>query len=237
MTTPRHHDTTTPRHRDTATPPPSRWWLERLLLGAVLVFGLAQSARANSVLYDDFGPGQGYNPNYGWQVGANYGWEIVVAMPFISGGTATLADVQIPGFTYGGVSNPLNVYLESNNGGVPGTILDSLTGPEFGFSSSIVGFTCSTCSVLTAGTEYWVVALQPDPNNITVWDFTSPSFAENVAENLDNSPIGPWFIDGGQDFGAFEVDGRGGTTTPEPGTLLLFGSGLLTLGGVLRRKA
>jgi len=39
----------------------------------------------------------------------------------------------------------------------------------------------------------------------------------------------------GTDF-AFAVDGRPNTTTPEPGTLMMLGTGLLGLAGMIRRK-
>jgi hypothetical protein len=57
----------------------------------------------------------------------------------------------------------------------------------------------------------------------------------NLARNLVGSPTGPWqFAAPINKFrNAFEIDGA---PVPEPGTLLLLGTGLLGVVGAARRK-
>ena len=101
-------------------------------------------------------------------------------------------------------------------------------------SNSYVGsnyydFYTSTASGLNvslgAGTYWLTLSAGASTNgNWLAWDVNSgPSQAvHNVNGNVRSE--------------AFTIYGTSGTSTPEPGTLIMFGSGIIGLAGVLRRK-
>jgi hypothetical protein len=131
----------------------------------------------------------------------------------------------------------------------PGDVLTSaevsITSQEFGgttFFDSVVNFTQSGCvanqagfdvctetgsfEVGLTGTSYWLnlqnaIADNGDP---VYWDENSgPSSASR--NNLGTIPSESFTVFGGK------LEG-----TPEPGSIVLFGSGILGLAGILRRK-
>jgi hypothetical protein len=106
------------------------------------------------------------------------------------------------------------------------------------FASNGFGFDVYTDHVtglsanLTAGQTYWLTlggASDSSGSTFDGWD-------------LSNGPANCQFAVGGVPIGgcgaggeSFTINGNGGTT-PEPSSILLFGSGILGLAGVLRRK-
>ena len=142
----------------------------------------------------------------------------------------------------------------------PGDILESaevsITSSEFGgtsFFDGVVNFSQGGCSsnqfgfnvctetgsfsgpALNAGT-YWL-----NLNNAVVntgdpiyWDENSgPSSASQ--NSLGTIPSESFTLLGGSS-GVSSTTSSGGTSTPEPSSIMLFGSGVLGLAGVLRRK-
>ena len=90
-------------------------------------------------------------------------------------------------------------------------------------------------STMTAGNEYWLsISNATDANNdgTQAWDLAGPN----------GGPATCNFRQSGTNFGDCGLGGEsftlsaGGTTTPEPSSILLLGSGILGLAGVLRRK-
>ena len=143
----------------------------------------------------------------------------------------------------------------------PGDVLDSvevsITSAEFGgttYFDQVVAFTQSNCSVnaygfdvcvesssfsgpnLMAGT-YWV-----NLQNAIVNDGDPIYWDENSGEGC-NSPGCPSLASENsvgtipsESFSVLGSTGTGGGTTPEPGTILLLGPGLVGLGGLVNRK-
>ncbi len=201
-----------------------------VLMGAMIC---SVSASAGSVLYTTLGPGGAYDTSGGLFVdGANFNNEVIgnqftlSAGGFVSDAMLALAFVQ-------GNNSPVSVYIETNNGGVPGSIITQLT--QVGTISpagGLVTFTCSGAACGLAPGQYWIVAQQPDPNAQHGWYYSyndQPGEPGYIAANLIGSPTGPW---GQYDFAeeAFQLD------TPEPATLLVLIPGLLGMGYGLRRK-
>ena len=198
-----------------------------ILMGAMIC---SVNAMAGSSLYSTLGPGGQYDNSGGVLVeGSNFSNE-VIANPFtlnsggfVSNALLALANVQ-------GNNSPLNVYIESNNGGMPGSIIAQLT--QSGTITSLgglVNFTCSgnACG-LTPG-SYWLVAVESDPNSSQGWFFSNGDQQGNIAYNLNGSATGPW-SELSYTLEAFQID------TPEPNSLLIILSGLASAGYGLRRK-
>jgi hypothetical protein len=208
----------------------------------VLVAALcAAPAMAGDVtVYTNLGSGQSFNNNGGWTLGTWYnGANQAMASPFTPTTTTNLADALLAVTYFGGDNPPLDVYLESDNSGQPGAVLTTLTQqggtlPAFGSSGPVTTFTCTTCPLMDAGSTYWLVAVQPDPDSLQTWNNVWNSATGPLAFNETGSNTGPWSTFTG-DMDAFEVDGTT-TTTPEPVSMLLMGTFLSLAGGLLSKK-
>ena len=206
-----------------------------MLLGTMLC---SISATAGSILYTTLGPGNSYDPNSADFVdGSNFNNQ-VVADQFTLGTGANVMNAMLALGNYAGGNNPLNLYIESNNGGMPGSILAQLTQVGTilpwgnGNGGGLVNFTCSGAACTLGPGSYWLVALEPDANTQQLWDYNYQDAAGNVAFNENGSATGPW-ISGLFNEHAFEIDG---VPLPEPNILLILIPGLLGAAYGLRSK-
>jgi|ERR1017187_258893 hypothetical protein len=207
-----------------------------ILMGALIC---SISASAGVILYTTLGPNGEYDGYSGYPIGGSGPNNQVIANPFTFSAGATVGDVVLALGNLAGPNNPVDVYIESDNGGLPGSIIASLTQvgtipPWFnGHGGGLVTFDCTGAQCALPAGSYWLVAFEPDWNTAQVWAWAYQDQMNNMASNEIGSPTGPW--DGW--FGtedAFRIDGASGTT-PEPGSLILLGSGLLGVAGVVRR--
>jgi hypothetical protein len=106
-----------------------------------------------------------------------------------------------------------------------------------GFGYGIYDVTISvTSGAMTAGNEYWLSlsnATDSAGTNSGAWDIPNAGNGGPATCNFRQS--GTNFGNCGLGGESFTLTGGGGTT-PEPSSILLFGSGILGLAGVLRRK-
>jgi hypothetical protein len=93
------------------------------------------------------------------------------------------------------------------------------------YTSTISGLNVS----LGAGTYYLELR-----NGLTTFG-PNASFFWDENDGPSTAYEDPFFL-GGIGSQSFNIYGSGGTTTPEPGTLMLLGSGVAGLAGLLRRK-
>jgi hypothetical protein len=210
-------------------------FLMTILVGAMLC---SVGARASTVLFSTLGPNNEYDGTNGWLVnGSNYNNQ-VMAMPFTLSAGATVGDAVLALGNFAGSDSPVNVYIESDNGGQPGSIITTLSqvgdiASWFnGSSGGLVTFTCGLPCTLGAG-SYWLVALESDAGTNQAWDFAYQDASGNNAYNFSGSSTGPWYT-ATQTLSGFRIDA--GSSVPEPNSLVLFGSGLLGVAALVRRR-
>jgi hypothetical protein len=200
------------------------------MLALVVICLASASPLKADTIFSNLGPNQSFNSSSGWVIGSccSEGQGQVFAFPFIPTRTATFTDAVLALQRTSGAS-PLNVEIEASSDGAPGPILDTLTqSKDLSPTPSLVDFTCSSCLVLNAGTQYFVVAQQSDPSDVASWGFSNSS-ANTAFFNESGSATGPWTKTSGP-VSAYEVHGI--ALAPEPPSVLLFASGLIGLAAI-----
>ena len=206
------------------------------LIGTVAL--IPQSASAG-VVYTTLGPSGEFDGGNGNAIdGSGYSNQ-VIANPFTLGVGTTVADAMLALGNYAGSNNPVNVYIESNNAGVPGSIIATLsqvgTILPYNSGSGLISFTCSGAACTLGAGSYWLVAQESDPNTEQIWDYAYLDAAANIAYNHVGSSTGPWagpYPTIGQ---AFRIDDTA-SGVPEPTSILLFATGVLGI-GIARRRS
>jgi hypothetical protein len=131
------------------------------------------------------------------------------------------------------------VDLYADAGGQPGALL--LTHSEAGtagetFLGNFGGFPTYEYWVMgltwnvTPGTQYWL-SVYPDLGFPPQWGWSSGTGGDGISYQDFFGARSQLAADM-----AFALDGQGGGEIPEPGTLIMLGTGVLGLAGVIRRK-
>jgi hypothetical protein len=208
-----------------------------LTLVTLIALSLATLPAMADTVFNNFGNNFDYNCCVGGTLGgpnSPVGW-IIQANQFTAqaGGNVSEIDVAI-GNVLG--TNGATVSLWTDNGsGIPGVQLGSwnVTNlPPFGTCCAIESITGISGVSVTLGQSYFLMASTPS-DTWDAWNWNS----------IGDTGLVDFTFDGGttwnQAFGAtryaFQIL-TGTTTTPEPGTLVMLGTGVLAMAGVIRRK-
>ncbi len=190
----------------------------------------AGAARASTItVFTNFTGTPSFNTSDALPVSGSASGDFVEAMPFTAGSTADLADAVLAlGNESADDNSPITLDLDSNSGGVPGTILATLTQqgtiPDSD-TPGLVTFDYSGAGVeLTSGTLYWLVAVETDAHSIQEWFYSSSDTGTRAFTDSANG-TGSWLTHSGT-LSAFQVDGTTPTPAPEPGSFTLLAVGL-----------
>jgi hypothetical protein len=214
-----------------------------VVMGAIMLFVSSFNGRAFAdVIFSNLGSGGSFDTTLhdSYAVGLVTGLEQVLAIPFSASETANLTGVQLALVQDVG-SSPVDVFIESDSGGTPGSILATLT--QVGsFTSAttpaLVDFTCTSCLGLVSGTEYFVVAQQSNQStDESAWQKNSTGDTGTITYNLIGSNTGPWSATGDLTLPAFEVDGAAAVPEPSSSQLLAGLLAAIAVAGRRRRTA
>jgi hypothetical protein len=201
---------------------------------AAFVIGTSPFAAATPI-FTNFGAGQSYDTSGGNPIGNAFdGNTYAEGDTFVSGGNFNLGSITLA-LSYvfpGSVPDNFTVALKTDSGNAPGsTVLESWTvlgialGP-LGTNHLPLTLTSVLNPALTNGTRYWVTG-SSDSNDSIAWNWNSTGDSSDEAISLDGGSS--WFSPSGLTSGALEVDSRVIVPTPEPSTIVLLCTGLLTL--------
>ncbi len=219
-----------------------------IVIAAVLALATAGAARADQIIFSNFGPGMTFDANHGYTVaGSSALGTQVIANRFTATSNLSFSTAQLALGLSSGSPSILQVLLETDAGGLPGSIIETINVNIGPFPPGAVVTAMSALNPqLTSGANYWLVVYAPGPKTAAEWNFSLADVPtlNNFAANQIPSPTGPWYFASGPVRSAFQING---TPIPEPATLLLLGPALAvmvlrgqrktTLGGYPRIKS
>jgi hypothetical protein len=139
---------------------------------------------------------------------------------------------------FGGGQAPITAWtltFYNNNGGIPGGAImtDNVAGNanETLLANGLYQYDLFFKSFNMGPGTYWA-SVVPDIGFPPQWGQASSGTGDGMAYQCFFGACGQI---GGVNL-AFALDGTSGTTTPEPGTMVMLGTGILGLAGMLRRK-
>lgn len=212
-----------------------------LLALALCVSGLPAAAQ----IFNDLGPpGNVYDVTNGYTIAGSgtIGEPYIAANLFTAGGSGSEGVAQIDLAVGYIINGPFNASIWTDNGGLPGVQIANafwgnlMSNTSFGSCCGLVTISGISGVSLSGGQQYFMVLAPTDPTDpsIELWNFNNQGVNGN-GELYSNDGGQTWGNNGFGPLGAFDIIASTGTT-PEPGSLLLFGSGLFAVFATIRRK-
>ena len=215
---------------------------------AVCLLSLSQISSANSIIYNSLGVGKTFNTGSGFTIAGSssqVGAQIIPAMEFTSKGNFDLAQIDVAiGWVAG--TDSVTLTLNADSHGALGKQLETWTLSNLGAFGT--NYTPEKVfgdgDYLAAHHQYWLVASPGASDTWAAWNLNSigvvgafqatdiPSGpAGGNSPDLPRNTFNKTYLT--QTHGGFDVVGGPATVSPEPGTLLLIGTGIC---GLLARR-
>jgi hypothetical protein len=202
-----------------------------------MLLGINSSVNASTTIFSTLGPGDTYNINSGYAIGAfdEYCWELGNQFSFTGPNPYQLDSIELAvGFVSG--TNVLDVWIMSDAAGKPGTIIESFNFiGDMGYfrqnNPLLVGNSVSS-PTLTPDTPYWLTVSVPDDGTKAAWNRADPVVYGVLALSLDAGSW--WSLSNNVGMGAFRINGT--AVIPAPGAILLGGIGVALVGWLRRRR-
>ncbi|MGA3130134.1 MAG: choice-of-anchor R domain-containing protein [Terracidiphilus sp.] len=209
------------------------------------VFLFSHRAGATT-LFSDFGPGDAYQSDFSWEVtgsGAPIGTSYSDGDAFTIAGSGAEEISQID-IAIGQLNSGSGFYVSiwTDNSGLLGT---EVSGAYWGNLSPYgsLGTCCKVTSItgisgvtLTGGDTYFLLVGPMNPSGSANYGWNFSSVGLDTAQLYSTNGGVTWQRSFPGTAGAFDVIGSASAATPEPGTFLMLGSGLVGLAGMVRRR-
>lgn len=160
-----------------------------ICLAALLCVGAlgVSTAHADSVIYSNFTSGMGFNTGLSFSVNQSATVQNGVGLPpetiavqFTPSGSFTFDDAKLA-MALSSAPNTLDVYLETDANGTPGSILEGIRLSDLlpTTASGVVEASTSTGTLIAGtanadladGTAYWLVAYAPKAGTVVGWNW------------------------------------------------------------------
>jgi hypothetical protein len=204
-------------------------------------------AMADLQLFSDLGTGSTvYSTGSGWLIGGSNSGDAlsdITADLFTVSGVGNFSVTQIDlGVTNLEGPDTFDAAIFTDVSGAPGSDVGSVewnslsTSTPFAQCCGLVSITGITGLTLTGGQSYFLILgpanITQDSENVLMSNTLGVSGDVQYSTNGGTS----WNDDGTSTLGAFDVLGNA-SSVPEPGSLLLFGTVLIGILGIRRRKS
>jgi len=183
-----------------------------LVFCCTLVLVVAASAAMATTIFDNFGVGDDYHPDFYTSIGYNpsqppYGseYDLDSAMAFtVAGGNFELTTITVPLSIRSG-DNEVDIRIMTDDGGQPGTTLEywHVSGQVPGYPGVFAPIIVSSNikPILTMGDTYWVFVSASGPSQTSLdWHLNTVGYTGPGAQRTMNDGVGNWNV-----FGNFET--------------------------------